>query len=363
MTAIELKEYIYKNNLIELILKDIGCGHIKHHKGKDYYSASNIDGDNEGAINVYNSPYLNVVNYTRQMQFDGKADILTLVQYNLKIKTNKHISFGQTIKYLHHLLNLPLIHKDIKEEVKVNDPLMVFKKVKNRKTLVVNDIDLDYEHEHDIDNYVPYIHEDLFREGIIGKTIKKFSLAYTFRYKRTVFPLRYWLDGRIIGYNKRTSIKNCKEFGIKKYLITLDYPKQINLYGLWENKEDIEKNGYITVVEAEKSVLKRDSRNDSTCVALSGHTISEEQVRIILGLNIKEVVICFDKDIDINEVRYNCEKFYRIRNVSYIHDKWGLIDEHDSPCDAHNKIYEFLFKHRVVYDNKEHEKFLEVMKQ
>ena len=41
--------------------------------------------------------------------------------------------------------------------------------------------------------------------------------------------------------------------------------------------------------------------------------------------------------------------------VSYMYDKWGLIKKgsKDSPADMPNKIYEFMKKHRTVYDEQE----------
>ena len=83
-----------------------------------------------------------------------------------------------------------------------------------------------------------------------------------------------------MGYNARSSIENCSEFGISKYFITPGMRKEINIYGLWENYKDIQKAGYIVIFEAEKSVLKRDSRMDPTGGAIEGHVLSDEQVRI-----------------------------------------------------------------------------------
>lgn len=60
-------------------------------------------------------------------------------------------------------------------------------------------------------------------------------------------------------------------------------------------------------------VLKRDSLNDPTGVALEGHFMSDEQVRIILGVGVKEVVIAMDKDVPIEEVWSMCEKFYGLQ--------------------------------------------------
>lgn len=145
--------------------------------------------------------------------------------------------------------------------------------------------------------------------------------------------------------------------GIKKYFITPHYQKSLNLYGLYENYDSIQKAGYVVVAESEKSVLKRDSLCDSTVVALSGHTISAEQIRILIGLNV-EIIIALDNDIQLQEIRFICEKFYRIRPVSYIKDNYELLGEKDSPMDGENKIYKYLLEHRTKYDNTEHNLFL-----
>ena len=135
----------------------------------------------------------------------------------------------------------------------------------------------------------------------------------------------------------------------------------MNLYGLWENKKTIQEKGYVVVFEAEKSVLKRDSLNDSTGVAVSGHEISDEQAKILIGLNC-EIIIAFDKDIEIEHVRHCCEKFYGIRKVSYIWDKYDLLGKKDSPADAANKIYKYLFEYRIVYDELEHKKYIKSLR-
>lgn len=138
--------------------------------------------------------------------------------------------------------------------------------------------------------------------------------------------------------------------------------KKICPYGLYENYDSIEKAGYCVIFEAEKSVLKRDSLNDPTGLAISGKNLSDEEWRLIMGLKIKEVVIALDKDVDINEIRFICEKFYRHIKVSYIYDKWDLLDKKDSPADTSNKIYNFLFKHRVNYDEREHMEYVKSLK-
>lgn len=359
MTVIELKEYIYDNGKIEFILNEIGCGHIVYHPISDYYSCSNCNGDRKDAINIRNNKYLNCKNYTRENDFNENSDLITLVQYNKSIN-NKNFTFFDTIKYLHKLLGLPLTFKKTVEKKEVADPLYIFKKVKSKRKKQ-NVLDFNVLDESELQDFVPHIHIDLFREGIMPWTIKKFGLAYSYRYKRNIIPLRYWLTGELLGFNMRTSVENYELFDIKKYFITPGYPKQMNIYGLWENKECIQEKGYVAIYEAEKSVLKRDSLNDSTGVAVSGHEISDEQVKILIGLNC-EIIIAFDKDIDIDHIRHCCEKFYGIRKVSYIWDKYDLLKEKDSPADASNKIFEFLMQYRVSYNDQEHKEYLKSLK-
>ena len=131
----------------------------------------------------------------------------------------------------------------------------------------------------------------------------------------------------------------------------------MNIYGLYENYRSIQEKGYAVILEAEKSVLKRYSRKDGTAVAIGSHTLSDEQVKILIGLNV-DIVIAYDEGISINEIRKECEKFYGIRNVYYIYDKWGLLSEKESPADRPNKQYEFMLKYKVKYDDSEHKELI-----
>lgn len=350
MTVSELKRWIYENQKIEYILDQIGCHHIKYHDNKKYYSCTNKDGDNSSAITVKNNEYLSCKNYTRK-GFDDNADLIALVRFNL------NYDFKESIKWLHKILGLKFTYKNTvktTEEIKV-DPLEVFKKVKRRNK--VNVLDFNVVDENEIIDFTPHIHIDWFREGIAPWTVKKFGLGYSYRHKRNVVPLRYWATGDLIGFTQRTTIKNYEEFDIPKYFITPDYPKQMNIFGLWENYQNILDAGYVVVYESEKSPLKRDSLNDFTGVAVSGHDISDEQASILIGLNIV-IIIAFDKDIPIDHVWRTCEKFYGIRPIYYIYDKYDLLGDKDSPADARNQIFKYLMKYKFKYGFDEHSKYI-----
>ena len=86
--------------------------------------------------------------------------------------------------------------------------------------------------------------------------------------------------------------------------------------------------------------------------------MSTEQIRIINSLKINELIICLDNDVNIDEVRWMAEQFKNSIKVSYIKDFMGILGEKDSPCDAKNKDYQFLFDNRIVYDRSEQRKYL-----
>lgn len=356
MTINELKEYIYREGKIEYILEQLGCHEIKRNNQKGYISATQPDGDNPMGVCIRNNEYLDYRSFSRGIDYEDGQDLVNLVE------SIKKISFIEAVKYLHKILELPFEFKKQREKAqKKFDPLAIFKRVLRCNRCVINVDDIHILDDKLLNDYVPMLHIDWLKQGITDRTRKKFGLAYSYKHKRVVIPMRYWATGELLGFNQRTTVENYKELGIKKYFITPTYPKQLNLYGLYENYDSIQKAGYVVVAESEKSVLKRDSLGDSTVVALSGKTMSDEQIRVLIGLNV-EIIIALDKDVDINEVRHICEKFKNIRKVSYIYDFIDVLDSKDAPMDARNKDYQFLFDNRIVYDKAEQRKYQESLK-
>lgn len=351
MTISELKEHIYNEHKIEYVLNEIGCRNIAYHSSKEYFSCSNFNGDNPSAINVKNNEYLGVINWTREKEFGDNSDIITLVQYN------KGLSFIEALRYLYKILDLSFELKRKEDKPRKANPLDIFTRQLRNNRRIVDVADIQALEDKLLDDYVPLLHIDWYREGIMPWARDKFNIAYSYKRKRIIIPIYHWATKELIGFNMRTVIPNYEEFGISKYWITPTYQKSNNLYGLAQNYDSIVQKKIVSVFESEKSTLKRFSIMDDTCVSLQGKTMSDEQARILIGLD-SEIVIALDKDVDINEIRFICEKFYHIRPVSYIYDKWDLLDKKDSPADKGDKIYRFLFKHRVKYDEHEHQEYL-----
>lgn len=346
INADELKEYIIENNCIEQILLSLECHGLREYRSE--WRAALPQGNNKTAICVKKDSLSVTI---RSSEENRHGDIFTLVM------TIKNISFGKANKYIHKTLDLNYAYSKDEKENKY-DPLAIFKKVKRQRYMIDKDIPI-YD-ETCMKEYIDLPYIDWVKEGILPFACKRFNIGYSYDRKRIVIPERKWDgdDNEYIGISGRTTIPNYEMFGIPKFLkLSNTYPKGINVYGLNENYKTIQEAGYCVVLEAQKSVLKRYSRKDGTAVAIGNCEFTEEQVRILISLNV-EIVVALDEGIDINHIRKECDKFYPIRKVSYIYDKWDLIKKSskDSPADMHNKIYHFLLKHRVIYDDSERRK-------
>lgn len=345
MDAQELKDYIINNKKIEYVLDSLGC-HGFHDNGREIRCAL-PNKTNKTALSIKKDS-LKVKSYAASKEFSG--NIFTLI---MVLKECEYIGAS---KYLHKLLDIKYKYKSRKKDEIKESPLSIFERAKGKKTYKQ---DIDIFGGEQLIEYAPYPHISYIREGITKATCDKFSIGFDLRSKRIVIPHRYWAgkSDDFVGIMGRTTLENYKELGIPKYFPLKKYWKGMNLYGLNENYKDIQRIGYVTVFEAEKSVLKRDSRLDYTGTSLCSHEMTIEQVKILIGLDVP-IIIAMDNDIPLYHVRSLCENFYGIRDVSYIYDKNKLVGPQDSPADATMEEYDKLFKERVSYNISEHNKYL-----
>ena len=266
------------------------------------------------------------------------GDIITLVM------SIKSMSFSEAMKYLHNILGLKFEFIS-KPEVKKIDPLDIFKRSKAKITE-----DLKLYDKSLLDDYINIPHINFVREGILPLTQQKFNIGYSDYHKRITIPHRYWNgdDNNFVGCFGRTIVEDFDILDVPKYYGLKPYQKSYNLYGLYENYEDIQKARAVLVFESEKSVLKCDSYKIYNSVALGGHELSIEQEKILLGLNV-EIIFCLDKDIKEDFIIKLCDRFKNTRKVSYILDKYDLLDEKDAPVDKGLKKFNYLLKYRINY--------------
>lgn len=341
MNGYELKEYIIKNDKILHILEAIGCFKIKSYS-KEYRCGSS-NHDNATSISIKKDS-LKVKVYGKD-ENKIKGDLFTLV---MDIKS---LTFPQSIKHIHELLGLEYkrVLKLETKECKV-DILRVFRKA-SREYFDYSDEELLIYKEDICNEFIKMPYIGWVREGILPETQKIFGIGYSRKHNRIVIPHRYWCgeEHDYVGIIGRTLIENYDMFDIPKYFPLQRFPKSMNIYGLQENYDGIQKVSYVTVFESEKSTLKRHSKRDYSGVSLGGHELSKEQARILISLDV-DIIIAFDKDISLEHIKKTCDMFYGIRTVYYIFDEFGLLKDKESPADKNEKIYKVLFNRKVKYE-------------
>lgn len=205
------------------------------------------------------------------------------------------------------------------------------------------------------DDKILKIFQDLYcegwvNEGISIRTLKKYNIKYSVCQQKIIIP-HYNKENQLIGIRTRAMLDNdVSLYG--KYnplrIGEMSYNHQLGnyLYGLNQNIKAIQRKQKIMLVEAEKSVLQTDTMfgDDNFTVALCGSNLTDRQVKLILELGVREVIIALDKQFTtINSeecVKWAKKIKEKIVNrlapyvkVSILWDTKNLLHYKDSPTD------------------------------
>lgn len=210
------------------------------------------------------------------------------------------------------------------------------------------------------DNY----HISWVKEGIMPSTMKKFDIKMSTINQQIVIPHRDE-NGNLVGVrarnlNREVVDKGMKYAPVKQGSSFLNHPTGATLYGLYENKENIESVKKVVLFESEKSVLQLDSfyHGYGIGVCMSGSSFSDRQLDLIKNLDIDEVIIAVDKEFE--KIGDDLERYYAkkiektiankikpYKNVSIVWDKKGLLRMKDSPTDEGKDVWLELFRNRI----------------
>ena len=80
-----------------------------------------------------------------------------------------------------------------------------------------------------------------------------------------------------------------------------------------------------------------------------------------LLLNV-DIIISMDTDVNLQEIRHMCHKFYRIRNVYYTYDKHHVLPDKSSIVDANDKVFQYFMKYKIKYDENEEKEYCKILK-
>ena len=332
-----LKQYIYENDKIEDILINIGCHHIK--ETSDYFKCANPDGQNPTAITVYKSEQLSTINYTRNIsKNNGSTDIISLVEYA------KDINFFDAIKYICGIIGLDIYH-DFSENIPESLQLtkLLFNMIENNDS-IDEEKPLKPISENILSYYLPYSNT-LFEQDNISTQIQKyFEIGYDDMSKRITIPIRDEYNN-LIGVKGRF-IDKILDNNIPKYLALEKYAKSQILYGLNKSIDYIKQKQSVIVVESEKAVMQLFDAGICNCVATGGSEISKSQIEKLTRLCVP-IIFAYDKDINIEKIKYISKKFLTNVEIYVIIDTDNILKEKESPTDNIDK-FKMLFKNNII---------------
>lgn len=197
------------------------------------------------------------------------------------------------------------------------------------------------------------------QESISKEAMDKFDIRYSISQQKIIIPHRD-VDGRLIGIRGRAlNDDEIRIYGkyrpVKIEQTWYTHKLSLNLYGLYENKENIKKRGICYLFEAEKSVLQTESFSEPNCaVAVCGSNFNKFQLNLLLKhCAPTEIVICFDREQENNDSYFNKlyqlgQKYSNYCRFSFVYDREGLLHQKDSPSDRGQTIFEQLLTRRVI---------------
>ena len=211
-----------------------------------------------------------------------------------------------------------------------------------------------------LDTFIRRYPPEWTNDGISHAAIDKFDIRYSISQNKIIIPHKD-VDGRLVGIRGRAlnewEIENVgKYMPIKLEQTWYKHPLSMNLYGIHENKENIQKRKICFVAEGEKSVLQAESFSFPNCtVATCGSAgINKYQLNILLKIpGIQEVVLCYDHEELPGENKYfyklyeNCKKYSQYVNMSFVYARNGELSLKESPFDKGEAVFTELLKRRV----------------
>ena len=212
---------------------------------------------------------------------------------------------------------------------------------KNEFNRTVLDIEKDYNQR-----FSPDLPQEWIDEGISPDEMRKYEIRTDPISNRIVYPV-YDADFQLIGVKGRTRFKDFKLLKIMKYMNYYSIGSTNFFQGAKQACDDIKKSGEIIVVEGFKSVMKIDAWGYHNAVSAETSTLNDYQIELLIRMMVKDVVIAFDKDVELKKIVERVRLLKRFANVYAVYDKWGLLQDKDSPCDRGEDVWRTLYERRI----------------
>ena len=210
-----------------------------------------------------------------------------------------------------------------------------------------------------LDCFIKKYPVEWLQDGISKEAMDKYNIRFSISQNKIIIP-HYDVNGRLIGIRGRAldpyEIENVgKYMPIRVEKTWYTHPLSLNLYGLYQNKENIRRRGICYLVESEKAVMQAESFTEpNCCVAVCGSNFNKFALSILIReCSPSEIIVCFDNEEKEGEDKYFnklytlCEKYKNYANFSFVYDRQGLTKLKESPTDRGERIFRELINRRV----------------
>lgn len=184
-------------------------------------------------------------------------------------------------------------------------------------------------------------------EGISQNMIDLYDIRIDVSGERIVYPV-YDINNNLINIKGRTLREDFKKSKIPKYINyykvgTMDYLQCLNM-----ELDNIKINNEVIIFEGIKSCMKAKMYGVHAPISAETSALNIHQIKLLLSLKCN-IVVAFDKDKPINDIKKNIKILSKFTNVFIINDKNGLLGDKSnklSPVDAGQDVWEELYKNK-----------------
>lgn len=203
------------------------------------------------------------------------------------------------------------------------------------------------------------------KEGISKEEMQRRGIVYDPKNCGIVIPHRD-ICGRLVGIRERSLIEeNAELYGKYRpaYLNgkMYNHPLSFNLYGLDLAKDNIRRTKRAFVFEGEKSPMIFScmfGKENNIAVAVCGSSFIAYQAWLLINLGVEEIIVGLDKqfkekgDDEFKKLTKNLtnihHKYGNYTKISFLFDKWNLLNYKSSPIDEGKEKFMELYRNRVT---------------
>lgn len=290
------------------------------------------------------------------------GDIFSLVQ-----QAKHYETFQEAFRFVVNYFNLESEMKFEEPDTELSDDWDIFQlaedftkaeEKKKEEYSIINPNILEYFSP----NMVPIVWE---KDNISPEVMRYYGIRVDSALHKIIIP-HHDIDGNLIGIRGRTYNPLELNKGQKYMPVFIEgtmYNHKLgnNLYGLYENKDTIKRLRKVLVCESEKSVMQCATYfgvNNCWAVAVCGSNFSYEQLELLLGLGVQEIIFAFDHDVELTKgedltieweakILRQIEKALPYANCFCIADYDNILPLKASPSDCGKEKLIELMKKKV----------------